>query len=83
MGSARHYNHHLISMHIGQLIKEKLREDGHSVTWFATKICCTRSHVYKIFEKRSIDTSLLERICKTLNHNFFEDIANDVSGKRE
>jgi len=65
-------------MHIGNCIREKLREDGRSVSWFARQICCTRSNVYKIFNKSSIDTELLERIGKVLRYNFFEIIAEEI-----
>lgn len=68
-------------MHIGNCIREKLMESGHSVTWFASKICCTRTHVYKIFQKSNIDTELLERICRVLDYNFFEDISNNLDKK--
>ena len=40
----------------GQLIERTLHEQGRTVTWFATQLCCTRPNVYKIFEKR-ISTS--------------------------
>lgn len=46
-------------VHIGKFIQQKLKEDGHSVTWFASKICCTRSNVYKIFANDNIDIKLL------------------------
>lgn len=64
-------------MHIGHLIKEKLKEDGHSVTWFAEQICCTRTHVYKIFNNPNIDLQLLERISTVLRYNFFNDLARN------
>ena len=43
-------------IHAGQLIERTLHEQGRTVTWFATQLCCTRPNVYKIFEKR-ISTS--------------------------
>ncbi|MBS7411428.1 MAG: hypothetical protein SPJ05_09810 [Candidatus Limisoma sp.] len=64
-------------IHIGQLIRTKLKEDGHSITWFASQICCTRSNVYKIFANDNIDIRLLERICRVLHYNFFKDIADE------
>lgn len=70
-------------MNIGEKIEEILREDGHSVTWFAKQICCTRSHAYKIFQKNNIDVDLLRRISIVLNHNFFLDIANSIYLYRE
>ena len=62
-------------MHIGQLIEEKFRERGHTVTWFASKLCCTRTNVYKIFSKDNIDVHLLIRISKILGYDFLVDIS--------
>ena len=57
---------------IGCLIKKKLEEDGHSVKWLAKKIHSKRSNVYDIFNRASIDTARLLRICLALDTNFFE-----------
>ncbi len=65
-------------MHIGQAIRLKLIERQCTVIWFAEQIHCTRTHAYKIFNKRSIDTELLDRICHVLNYNFYNDLAKDV-----
>lgn len=62
-------------IHVGQLIEQKLHDQGRSVTWFATQLCCTRPNVYKIFGKESIDTYLLWRISCILGYNFFHDIS--------
>lgn len=64
-------------VHIGKFIQQKLKEDGHSVTWFASKICCTRSNVYKIFANDNIDIKLLKRISLVLNFNFFDVLAQE------
>ncbi|MBR2862207.1 MAG: XRE family transcriptional regulator [Bacteroidaceae bacterium] len=66
-------------MHIGHRIQQVLREQERSATWFADKLCYTRSNVYKIFDRSSIDTFLLRRISKILNHDFFEDLSEDIS----
>ena len=50
-----------------------------SITEFAEKICCQRNNVYDIFNRSKIDTILLKRISEVLNHNFFQDLANDLS----
>ena len=68
-------------MHIGQRIKEVLKEDGHSVTWFASQICCTRQHVYKIFNRKNLDTEVLTRICRVLNHDFYAELSSNNSLK--
>ncbi len=66
-------------MHIGHRVQEVLREQERSATWFAEKLCYTRSNVYKIFDRSSIDTFLLQRISQILNHNFFADLSDDIS----
>ncbi len=60
---------------IGAIIKAELLRQERSVAWFARKICCSRTHAYKIFEKDNIDIMLLTRICKVLGHNFFDDLS--------
>ena len=64
-------------MHIGSLIQEELKRQGRSVTWFAEQLFYTRPHIYKIFSKATIDTGLLQRISKILNHDFFSDLSKD------
>jgi hypothetical protein len=58
-------------IHIGALIRKKLKEDGHSVTWLARQINCDRTNLYLIFEKQHIDVELLIRFSKILHYNFF------------
>lgn len=59
-------------IHIGQIIEAELHRQERSVTWFAKKLYCDRTNVYKIFKKQSIDTELLWRISTILNYNFFK-----------
>jgi len=58
-------------IHIGCLIKNKLKQEGRSASWLAKKIHCNRTNVYKIFEKPSIDTVLLQRIASALKTDLF------------
>ena len=44
-----------------------------TVVNFARAIPCSRVHAYKIFQKATIDTGLLLRICIVLSYNFFKD----------
>lgn len=60
-------------IHIGQLIKDELERQERSVSWFARKLYCDRSNIYKIFKRSTIDTELLMRISVVLNHDFFSD----------
>jgi len=59
-------------LHIGSLIKEELERQERSVSWFARKLCCDRSNVYKLFKRSTIDTELLLRISHILHYDFFK-----------
>ena len=63
---------HESDIHIGHLIREQLKADQRSVSWLAREIHCTRNHVYKIFNKPSLDGDLLLRISIAMNFNFFQ-----------
>ena len=68
-------------MHIGQHIKEVMRQQGVTATQLADDICCTRTHMHKIFRKDNIDITLLERISTALKYDFFRDLSEDFEGK--
>lgn len=70
-------------IHIGKLIESELRRQERSVTWFADKLHCDRTNVYKIFKKQGLDTRLLEQICTVLGRNFFKDYCADDSTPTE
>lgn len=65
--------------HIGQIIREELKLQGRTVTWLAKAINCDRTNIYNIFARESIDTSLLTRISKALNRNFFEILTEELN----
>lgn len=58
-------------IHIGQIIRTAVKNKKITVTDFARSINCTTRNVYKIFDKESVDTGLLEKIGRSLNQNFF------------
>ena len=64
--------------HIGKKIKEAVKKSGMSVTEFAKKINYSRRNIYSIFEKESIDTSLLQKIGDILERDFFMDYSLSV-----
>lgn len=63
---------------IGELIRLRLKEDGHSVSWFARKLSCTRANAYKIFKKDNLDILLLLRFSQILNHDFFSYFSEEL-----
>ena len=68
---------------IGILIKEELEKQERSITWFARKLSCDRSNIYRLFQKESIDTNLLVRISILLGKDFFSDLSDYVKEKEQ
>ena len=68
---------------IGTLIKEELAKQERSVSWFARKLSCDRSNIYRLFQKHSIDTALLARISVILQRDFFKELSGNLSVGRE
>ena len=60
------------NIHIGHLIREQLKADQRSASWLARKIGFTRNHVYKIFNKPSLDADLILKISIAMSFNFFQ-----------
>ena len=69
-------------MHIGQHIKEVMRQQGVTATKLADDICCTRPNMHKIFRKDNIDINLLRRISEALNHDFFRDLSEEFNNDK-
>lgn len=60
-------------IHIGKLIRMKMKEQGRTNVWLAQQLPCSPNHIYKIYNSPSINTEMLIRISKILDYNFFED----------
>ena len=60
-----------MTIHIGKIIKELVKNREMSVTAFADKVNYSRRNVYEIFDKETIDTGLLVKIGKVLGENLF------------
>jgi len=65
-------------IHIGKKIKEVVAQSRYGVTQFADLINKSRTVVYDIFERDTLDTGLLQQISKVLNHNFFKYYNHDL-----
>ena len=64
-------------MHIGIKIFEEVKRQGKTTVWLAKELSCDRTNVYRIYEKSSIDLSLLMRISNILKFNFFELLSEE------
>ena len=69
-------------MHIGQRIKEVMAKKKVSVISIAKEIECERTNVYNIFERESINTSLLQKFSIILKHDFFKELSEDTFKKK-
>lgn len=67
-------------LHIGELIRKKLAELGMTKSEFARRINTSPQNVYGILKRESIDTTLLHRISKVLDFDFFMVIGKENPG---
>lgn len=65
------------NIHIGEAIKQKVKERGISITDFANSIHCNRTNVYSIFSRKSIDMEQLMLISEVLDYNFISEVYFD------
>jgi len=65
--------------HIGKLVREQLRKNGHSTVWLAKQLGCDRSKLYRIFANPDIYCSDLWKIAVILKHDFFCDLSEYFS----
>lgn len=70
-------------LEIGTLIRQKLKERKRTIVWLAENLSCSRTNVYKIFDKRSIDTDYLLRISDILDYDFFQLYSDELKKRRE
>ena len=68
-------------MHIGNLIRQKVREQNKTSVWLAEQLSCSRTNVYKLYDKKSIDTDILFRISSILKFDFFSIYSEEVLQK--
>ncbi len=67
---------------LGEIIKNELKAQERSITWFAAKLCLDRSNVYRLFQKNSIDTDLLMRVSRILNRDFFAQLSSELRDRQ-
>ena len=65
------FTHSTLMIHIGSLIRLKMEERQKTVIWLSRQLSCSRTNVYKIFEKYSVDTETLTKISTILEFDFF------------
>lgn len=68
------------TLHVGHLIERHVNTvSGITISELARRLNCSRRNVYRIFDRQSIDSALLIRLCKILEHDFFHDISINLT----
>lgn len=65
-----------MQIHIGQLIRDELRHQGRTNQWLADQLGIDRRTLQRLYNKSSIDTQMLFRICKILKKDLFVNYSN-------
>jgi len=66
-------------IHIGEIIRKKLKENGMKVTDFAKALHYNRNNAYSIFNRKKIDLELLTLISEILGCDLLEEYTNNNS----
>ena len=67
-----------LGIHMGHLVKQKYEQSALTRDEFAKSISCVVGHVHKIFARKEIDVSLLKRISRTLDYDFFQHYSAEL-----
>ena len=59
-------------LHIGNVIREVLKQQGRSITWLGKQLGCSRQNIYKILRRNWIYTDMLLKISELLDYDFFK-----------
>lgn len=68
----------MAQVHIGKKIKEVLKNSGMKSKDFAEAINLSRTNIYSIFKRETVDTGLLKQISKVLNYNFLDYLGEEL-----
>lgn len=68
-----------MQIHIGNLIRDELRRQGHNNEWLADRIGVCPRTLQRIYNRPSIDTQLLLRISQVLGTDLFKPYTDFIS----
>lgn len=66
-------------MNIGPVIREVLEDKGVSITKLAVQLSFSRTNIYKMFDRNTIDTNTLFRLCKVVDFDFFALLSDEFN----
>lgn len=67
-----------MQIHIGHLIRDELRRQGHTNQWLAEQLDIDRRTLQRLYNKPSIDTQQLFRISKILGVDLFKHYSKQL-----
>lgn len=70
-------------LHVGHLVQEELSRQRRSVVWLAERLYCDRTNIYRLFRKGDIDTGMLMRLSRILEHDFFADLSRHYEAEND
>lgn len=73
--------HHCVFVHVGKMVAIEILKQKKRKSDFAKKVGTDRRNLYRILKKTSLETDLLYRYSKELEHNFFRDLADEFDKK--
>ncbi|MDR3047670.1 MAG: hypothetical protein LBU51_08705 [Bacteroidales bacterium] len=65
-------------IHIGEMVKLKMKEEGRSEGWLSQKMNCTTYCIKKIKNSEDISSFRLKQLTKYLNFNFFKWVGEEM-----
>lgn len=68
-----------MQIHIGNIIRDELRRQGHTNSWLAEQIGITPRTLQKLFNKPSIDTQQLFTVSRALGVDLFHPYSEALS----
>jgi hypothetical protein len=68
-----------MKQHIGAQIRGVIEKRGMTVTEFASRINKSRENAYSIFNRKTIDTRLLQQISEVLDFDFFRQLSSSYT----
>ncbi|WP_298072524.1 helix-turn-helix domain-containing protein [uncultured Bacteroides sp.] len=60
-----------------------MEEQQISIVWLAKHLSCSRTNVYKLLNKYSLDTEILAKISKLLDFDFFSLYSEEIQKDKE
>lgn len=66
---------------VGKTVENEMLKQGVRKQDFAKQVGTDRRNLYRILKKDSLETEVLYRYSKALNHNFFRDLAEEFDKK--